>query len=119
MDPLSTADPLVQFFMAYLSEILLSLIGVPVLALLLVMVYNRLPEKKQTPSTTPLLQDKDLCKEVVVSSDNSITIMYGERGYKGYLVVDKPCKAIHVKAHLLGGTLDVKLFRNKIGEVCK
>ena len=55
LDPLNTTDPLVQFFMAHLSKILLSLIGVPLLALLLVMVYNRLPEKKQTPSTTPLL----------------------------------------------------------------
>ena len=43
-DPLSTKDPLVQFFIAYRSKILLSFIGVPVLALLLVMLYNRLPD---------------------------------------------------------------------------
>ena len=75
-DPLSIEDPLVQFYIAHLSKIIWSLITVPVLILLLVMLYNRLPDKKPTPSTTPLLEDKTLCEEVVVSTNNSITIMW-------------------------------------------
>ena len=46
VDPLSIDDPLVQFYITNQSKILSSLIGVPVLALLLVKTYNRMQIKR-------------------------------------------------------------------------
>ena len=45
-DPLRTDDPLVLFYIANQSIILFSLIGVPVVALLLVKTYNRIQIKR-------------------------------------------------------------------------
>ena len=58
VDPMSIADPLIKLFIGYLPEILLILIGVPVISMLFVMVYNRLLDHRQTHLTAALLDNK-------------------------------------------------------------
>ena len=112
-DPSQISDPLVKFYIGNQQYILMTLIGTPTIALLALKMKNNLPNATAKPETLTLLLQKDLAEEHVEHSDHSLTIHFsGLSGWKGNLVVTKPCKAIHVKAQFVGSGLDVYLYRN-------
>ena len=119
-DPSNVSDPLVRFYIAYQFKILSFITLTPVFSLLATKLYIYLKIKKflREPSTPLLEESMNLAQEEVTSTDRYIEIKFQkDHGTKGYLVVERPCRAIHVKAHFFGGSVFVELFRNG-SQVC-